>query len=337
MTFTLLFVSAVVPSLLIMRYFHARDRTPAPRRILWASFGFGVLSVFGIAFVATYEPIVSSVQNPLARGVADAFLLAAVPEELVKLLVLVRYCARKKEYDEPLDGLVYGAAVSLGFATFENVLYVAQHGMGTAILRAFTAVPGHAFSGAILGWHVSQWKFFRDKRAVLVGYGWVVLLHGLYDAPLLMLSALGEASVPKDDVAWAVAMLLVVFVTFPALLVEIVWARRLLLRARDAQDGPNTRARNQAARRQRVLESWVMVDYLYLVGGGLSTSIGSLMLFGFMVGGLFDRSVTPSTVAAVAMVGAPFLVVGLVLYHRGLQRRTERSDAASAFAHARRP
>jgi hypothetical protein len=108
-----------------------------------------------------------------------------------------------------------------------------------------------------------------------------------------------------------------------------VWARRLLLRAREAQDGPNTRARNQAARRQRVLESWVTVDYLFLVGGGLSTSIGSLMLFGFMVGGLFDRSITPTTLAGVAMVGAPLLVVGMVLYQRGLRRRTERSDAVA--------
>jgi protease PrsW len=327
MTFTLLAVSAIVPSLLIMRYFHSRDRTPAPRRVLWATFGLGVLSVFGILFVGTYEPIVSSIRNPYIRGVADAFFLAAIPEEALKLLVLVRFCARKKEYNEPLDGLVYGAAVSLGFATFENVLYVAEHGLGTAILRAFTAVPGHAFSGAILGWHVSQWKFFGNKRAVAIGYGWVVLLHGLYDAPLLMMQALGESKVPKDGLGWTIVGLLVVLVTLPALIVEIVWARRLLLRARDEQDGPNTKARNREEKRRRVLESWVMVDYVYLVGGGLLTSMGALFLFGFTVGALFDRSITPSTLVGVAMIGTPILVVGLVLYDRGLRRRTARIDA----------
>lgn len=327
MSVALLLVSALVPSLLIMRYFHARDRYPEPQRVLWATFGFGVLSVFGIVIVFTWAPLVDHIENLYARGVADAFLMAAIPEELVKLLVLVRYCARHKEFEEPIDGLVYGAAVALGFATFENLLYVADGGLGVALMRAFTAVPGHAFSGAILGWHVSQWKFFRRREAVAIGYAWVVLLHGLYDAPILMLKNLTEAKVPSGDPGWTVVGALVLCVSLPVIAVEIVWARRLLLRLRDEQDGPNTKARNREAQRRRALESWIAVDYLYLVGGGVLTSIGALLLFGFTVGALFDATITTKQLAGITMMGAPPLVVGLILYARGLRRRMDRIDA----------
>ena len=100
-----------------------------------------------------------------------------------------------------------------------------------------------------------------------------------------------------------------------------------LLRLRDEQDGPSTKARNREERRRRALESWSAVDYVFLIGGGALTSIGSLLLFGFTVGALFDSTITTKQLAGITMMGAPPLVVGLILYARGLRRRMERIDA----------
>lgn len=327
MTFYLLAVSAIIPSLLIMRYFHSRDRYPGPQRVLWRTFGFGVLSVFGIFFIFVYSPVVKEIENPYLRGTMAAFFLAAIPEELLKLLVLVRYCARQKEFNEPIDGLVYGCATSLGFATLENILYVAENGFGVAVLRAFTAVPGHAFSGAILGWYVSQWKFDRNKMAVVKGYLIIVLLHGLYDAPLLMLKAMGEDGVPRGSAGHTVVGALVLCVSMPIVVLEIAWARRLLLRYRAEQDGPNTRARNAAERRQRALESFVGVDYAYLIGGGTLASVGGLILFGFTLAGVFDSSVEMKHFLVAVVFGGPPLALGVWLHGRGLKRRHERLQA----------
>ena len=36
------------------------------------------------------------------------------------MIVLIFFCTRKDEFDEPMDGLVYGASVSLGYATYES-------------------------------------------------------------------------------------------------------------------------------------------------------------------------------------------------------------------------
>ena len=89
-----------------------------------------------------------------------------------------------------MDGVVYGAVASLGFATIENVLYVSQGGLETALMRAVTAVPAHACFGAIMGYMYAQARYGRTRflgltRALLVP----VLLHGLYDAPLFLMQA----------------------------------------------------------------------------------------------------------------------------------------------------
>src|SRR5450759_4225109 len=45
----------------------------------------------------------------------------AAPEEAAKVIVLVFFCSRYIAYDHPMEGVVYGAAVGLGFAAYENL------------------------------------------------------------------------------------------------------------------------------------------------------------------------------------------------------------------------
>ena len=72
----------------------------------------------------------------------DAFVLSGFVEELAKWVVLIAAVYHWDEFDEPLDGVVYGVAVALGFATLENFLFVARLGLGVAWQRALFAVPG---------------------------------------------------------------------------------------------------------------------------------------------------------------------------------------------------
>ena len=62
----------------------------------------------------------------------DAFILSGFVEELAKWVVLIAAVYHWDEFDEPLDGVVYGVAVALGFATLENFLFVARLGLGVA-------------------------------------------------------------------------------------------------------------------------------------------------------------------------------------------------------------
>jgi len=140
-----------------------------------------------------------------AKAAWTAFLHAAIPEEFYKLVVLMTFCWFSRHFDEPFDGIVYGATVSLGFATLENVLYVSQGGLVVAILRAVTAVPGHAFCGVVMGYFVGRAKFASTGRTWIIMQGFVlaVVMHGLYDLFLM------------TGTAWA-------FMALPVLIGEVV-------------------------------------------------------------------------------------------------------------------
>lgn len=225
---SLLAVSAVVPSALLVWYFHARDAYPEPPRVLWTTFALGVLTVIPILFIGyPLQQALGLVQNPIASSLLGALFVAAIPEELVKLLVLLGYNMRNRAFDEPMDGIVYGVVASLGFATLENILFVFGGGMSVAVSRAFTAVPLHAFVGAIMGYYVGQaWRHPAERtRLILRGYGFAVLLHMLYDFPLM---AMAEV----EDVR---TVFLLGITTLIVLLVCWMWTLRLVRRLRKEQ------------------------------------------------------------------------------------------------------
>ena len=101
--------------------------------------------------------------------------------------MIVFFCTRKADFDEPMDGLVYGVAASLGFAAYENIGYVLSFyedpSFSIAIVRAFTAVPLHGLCGIIMGFLVTQsifekkYNYLNLVLALLVPVG----LHGLYN------------------------------------------------------------------------------------------------------------------------------------------------------------
>ena len=176
--------------------------------------------------------------GPMFSGFFTAFVMAAFPEELFKYLVLTRYSARNPAFDEPMDGVVYGVTASLGFATLENILYVANGGLGVAITRAITAVPSHACLGAIMGYYVGQARFNRQSsppanRGLVIA----IILHGLYDFPLMAAHKISELAESGDPAAAAACLsesfLLLLFVG--VVVFEFAWTVKIVRRLRREQ------------------------------------------------------------------------------------------------------
>jgi protease PrsW len=107
----------------------------------------------------------------------------ALPEEIWKFLMLLWYAYRKKEFDEPFDGIVYAVMVGMGFATVENISYVSQYGLMTGIMRMFLAVPAHASFAIIMGYFMGKARFSAKKEHYLLFFGvfWAIVFHGSYD------------------------------------------------------------------------------------------------------------------------------------------------------------
>jgi RsiW-degrading membrane proteinase PrsW (M82 family) len=214
-------LAAVLPALLLLWYFYTRDVHPEPRGVVLTTFLLGVAAVVPILMVAMPLELWTPISDPLWYSLFTAFVIAALIEEFFKFLVVVFYCARHPAFDEPMDGIVYGATASLGFATLENILYVVSGGWQVAILRAFMAVPGHAATGAILGYYVGQWKFGPVKQGMLLrGFLYAWLLHGLYDFPLLYLGKLEEEGISFSETK----SVLLVGMAFSVLLFQVFWA-----------------------------------------------------------------------------------------------------------------
>ena len=245
-------LAAVAPSALLLWYFYKRDLNPEPRGELIKTFLLGmviVVPVLIVGFVLYF--LMPSVAHPVLAGLYAAVVLAAVPEESFKFLVVTRYSARHPAFNEPMDGVVYGVTASLGFATLENILYVAAGGWTVALLRAFTAVPAHACFGAIMGYYVGKARFV-DRRNVVAFWGLLaaILFHALYDFPIMVIAGVGEQSL-NDDVAvgQALALIFVMLLLFLAAFVFMIVLTVIIVRRlrREQIEAPTTA--NDHARR----------------------------------------------------------------------------------------
>ena len=86
---------------------------------------------------------------------------------------------------ERVDGIIYGAASSLGFAAVENIKYFAVGRLSPTLvlLRTFTSIPAHMFFGAIWGYALGK-KLISKKTSILLYLGWAALMHGAFDTVL---------------------------------------------------------------------------------------------------------------------------------------------------------
>jgi RsiW-degrading membrane proteinase PrsW (M82 family) len=179
------------------------------------------------------DPETMKATNPFVMAGLEGFIAAALPEELFKFLVVWLYCSRHKAFDEPMDGLVYGATASLGFAALENLIYTTTTtSMWVVVGRAVTAVPLHACLGAIMGYYVARAKFGRGGfGGMLYGLFVAYVLHGLYDFFLMVPLFASEVWIEEN----AGTVLLCVLLGLGVLIVSVVWTLSLVSKVRAEQ------------------------------------------------------------------------------------------------------
>lgn len=181
-------ILAIAPGVAISAYIIFKDQyNREPRRYLIISFLLGMLSVLpALGLEISASQITSNFPAffKTTAGIAiNAYFFVALPEEICKFLMLLWYAYRKKEFDEPFDGIVYAVMVGMGFATVENISYVSQFGLMTGIMRLFLAVPAHASFAIIMGYFMGKARFSAQKPRFLLFFGvfWAIVFHGSYD------------------------------------------------------------------------------------------------------------------------------------------------------------
>ena len=188
----ILIAAAVVPAIFLMIKVYRSDRlekeSPA---LLWKLVKAGVLS----SLLALVEEKVLSLildrffdANTLIYNVLLYFVVVAVSEESSKYIFLKRNTWRNPEFNCSYDGVIYAVFVSLGFAIWENISYVLNFGFTTALVRAVTAIPGHACFGVFMGifYALAKSSENRGNRAMCgllrkLAVIMPAILHGIYD------------------------------------------------------------------------------------------------------------------------------------------------------------
>lgn len=180
---TLLVISSA-PGACIILYIYLKDKHERePVGLLIQSFLFGVLSVV-VTFMISYplDMFIPIDDHDLSQQAVHAFLIVALVEEFSKFLFIRGILYNNKHFNEPFDGIVYSVMVGMGFATVENIMYVSQGGVTTALLRMFTAVPAHATFAILMGFYLGKAKFeHRGGALAFMGLFIGTLFHGAYD------------------------------------------------------------------------------------------------------------------------------------------------------------
>lgn len=187
----ILLAAALLPAAILLLFILRRDREhPEPVSQLVRAFFYGVISVFvSLPMSSAFNSlglVPGGQYTDAMSALFYSFGAAAIPEECAKLLMLWLLLRKNKEFDEHLDGVVYATCVGLGFAAFENVMYIFEAGadwFGTAIARALLAVPGHFFFAVLMGYYYSLVHFGHDStRNRVFVLAAPILAHGIYDA-----------------------------------------------------------------------------------------------------------------------------------------------------------
>jgi len=216
-------ILAIAPALLLVYYYYRQDRKkPEPKGLIIRIFLIGILSTFPILIL---ELILSSLKglfggHPLLLAFFEGFIIAACCEEYIKYLVVKRYVYHDIHFDEEVDGIVYAVVASLGFACLENVIFVLDTNLATALVRAVTSVPLHALASGMMGYYIGCAKFAvtpEEERSLLTkGVLVAIVIHGVYDFILLAQPIFGRTS--------SLAIVILLFFVFLGLKEKIKYA-----------------------------------------------------------------------------------------------------------------
>ncbi|MBQ9878861.1 MAG: PrsW family intramembrane metalloprotease [Clostridia bacterium] len=218
-----LIAAAVIPAVVLLVYVYKKDRTEKEPigllLLLLALGGLSTLAAAGLEVVASGvldgffvdsiyynadgEAVFSGGGKYLYYFIENFFCVALI-EEACKWLILWFVTHKSRYFACLFDGMVYAVFVSLGFALVENIQYVVTYGFSVAVIRAFTAVPGHMFDGVFMGYFYSFWHSYKvtntiesrfcqtysvplrgnrlpEGRALALSFVLPVVMHGVYD------------------------------------------------------------------------------------------------------------------------------------------------------------
>lgn len=186
----------LLPSLTWLIFYLQEDsKHPEPLGMIVYAFilgGFATFFVLAIQYLFRFHVI----GGVVAANHPFELLIFSAIEEIAKFLAVFWFISKRKEFDEPLDAMIYMVVVALGFAAVENIFSIGQQGASLIVgidalakveilaLRFFGATLLHSLASAIVGYHWG-WAIFSPKKSVkrglAIGLTLAILVHATFN------------------------------------------------------------------------------------------------------------------------------------------------------------
>jgi RsiW-degrading membrane proteinase PrsW (M82 family) len=190
-------VLAVVPTALWLIYFYQQDRLePEPKAM--------VAQVFLLALLLTQAvglPLINDVfrigdwaaSSTLTSLGASILIYGFILQAITYLAVRLVYAS--PEFDERMDGIVYGTVAGLGVATLLNLRYIVDNegvALAPGVVETVTTALAQASFAGLMGYFMAQAKFeHRPIWWVPAGFTLAAVLNGLFTWLISEVSAAG--------------------------------------------------------------------------------------------------------------------------------------------------
>ena len=159
---------ALVPAFIWMAFFYAQDRAePEPKQYVLAVAILGALlaAAIGQPFINDLVRVPHWLGHDTLTEILGSILIVGFVQEFLKYAA-VRYSVYySNEFDERVDGVLYGTAAGLGYATFINIATVLNGGgiaanqLGAGIIHMVVVTLEQAALGGFTGYFIARTKF----------------------------------------------------------------------------------------------------------------------------------------------------------------------------------
>lgn len=208
MTYLLYVSFGLLPSIIWLFFYLKKDAHPESNKMILKVFFYGMVAAviaavveIGITLVITFSADILKIESGNYSFFLFLFyhlIVIGLVEEIAKFFVVRQKVLNNKEFDEPLDAMLYMIIVALGFATLENLLYLSPVLIpgSSLVLKDAALVAGfrfigatflHALASGLIGYFLAYSLCFPKRKYLLLAIGIITasILHGLFNISII--------------------------------------------------------------------------------------------------------------------------------------------------------
>jgi len=191
MTFWIIFSGIIAPAIFWIGYLYYKDRfQPEPIRNIGTTYILGIIAAFACSKFYALLPLIGLPEDPSAimdsnriQFLGYSVGVTGLVEEFFKFLPFLLIIVRFKAFDEKIDGIIYASTIALGFASFENMRYLAYMEGFELFGRAFASPLTHTIFSSIWGYTAGIARIYNKSlfKASLKGILLAAIFHGIFN------------------------------------------------------------------------------------------------------------------------------------------------------------